>query len=66
MTVYALVLGDNIFYGQGISSLLENAKVNCEEKEKATIFGYYVQNPNRYGVVDFDENGKAISIRRKA
>ena len=60
-----LVLGDNIFYGQGISSLLEKAIVNCKENKKATIFGYYVQNPNRYGVVDFDNQGNALSIEEK-
>lgn len=60
-----LVLGDNIFYGQGISSLLERAKKTCEEEDRATIFGYYVQNPNRYGVVDFDEGGQALSIEEK-
>ncbi len=60
-----LVLGDNIFYGQGISSLLERAKETCEQEGRATIFGYYVQNPNRYGVVDFDEGGQALSIEEK-
>ena len=60
-----LVLGDNIFYGQGIGSLLEKARLNCDENNKATIFGYYVQNPNRYGVVDFDNKGSALSIEEK-
>lgn len=60
-----LVLGDNIFYGQGFGSLLERARISCEENNKATIFGYYVQNPKRYGVVDFDEKGQALSIEEK-
>lgn len=60
-----LVLGDNIFYGQGFGSLLEKAKISCEENNKATIFGYYVQDPSRYGVVDFDEKGQALSIEGK-
>ncbi len=60
-----LVLGDNIFYGQGISSLLKNAVDICNHQDKATVFGYYVNEPQRYGVVDFDENGKALSIEEK-
>ena len=60
-----LVLGDNIFYGQGFGSLLEKARIRCEENNVATIFGYYVQNPKRYGVVDFDEKGNALSIEEK-
>ncbi|MUP46862.1 glucose-1-phosphate thymidylyltransferase RfbA [Gramella sp. BOM4] len=60
-----LVLGDNIFYGQGFGQLLSRAVKLCEEKAKATIFGYYVNDPERYGVVDFDEEGKAISIQEK-
>ena len=58
----ALVLGDNIFYGQYFSSVLKRA---AERKEGATIFGYYVKDPKAYGVVEFDENGKAISIEEK-
>ena len=58
----ALVLGDNIFYGQSFSSLL--LRVAAQEKG-ATIFGYYVRDPKEYGVVEFDENGKAISIEEK-
>ncbi|MBR0163224.1 MAG: glucose-1-phosphate thymidylyltransferase RfbA [Lachnospiraceae bacterium] len=58
----ALVLGDNIFYGQSFSKLLQ--EVAAREKG-ATIFGYYVRNPRDYGVVEFDENGKAISIEEK-
>ena len=58
----ALVLGDNIFYGQSFSSVLRSA---AERKTGATIFGYYVKDPREYGVVEFDENGKALSIEEK-
>ena len=58
----ALVLGDNIFYGQSFSKLL---KTVAERKEGATIFGYYVRDPREYGVVEFDENGMAVSIEEK-
>lgn len=58
----ALILGDNIFYGQSFSNVLK--KVAARE-EGATIFGYYVRDPREYGVVEFDENGKAISIEEK-
>ncbi len=58
----ALVLGDNIFYGSGFSGILKNA---VERTEGATIFGYYVDNPKAYGVVEFDENNKAVSIEEK-
>ena len=58
----ALVLGDNIFYGQSFSKMLQNV---AARKEGATIFGYYVRDPREYGVVEFDENGKAISIEEK-
>lgn len=60
-----LVLGDNIFYGQGMSALLSAAARNCEEEQKATVFGYYVNEPQRYGVVNFDSDGKALSIEEK-
>jgi glucose-1-phosphate thymidylyltransferase len=60
-----LVLGDNIFYGQGFSGLLENAVKTCKETGQATVFGYYVKEPKRYGVVDFDETGNALSIEEK-
>ena len=60
-----LVLSDNIFYGQGFSGLLENAVKNCKEFGEATVFGYYVNEPKRYGVVDFDETGNALSIEEK-
>ena len=58
----ALVLGDNIFYGQSFSKVLADA---AERKEGATIFGYYVKDPREYGVVEFDENGIAVSIEEK-
>lgn len=61
----ALVLGDNIFYGQGFPLVLAEAVKNAEKNGKATVFGYYVTDPERYGVVDFDENGKALSIEEK-
>ena len=58
----ALVLGDNIFYGQSFSRVLKRA---AEREKGATIFGYYVKDPREYGVVEFDEDGKAISIEEK-
>ena len=61
----ALTLGDNIFYGPGFSGMLKNAKHNAVNNKIATIFSYYVKNPERFGVVEFDENGKAISIEEK-
>lgn len=60
-----LVLGDNIFYGQSFSAMLANAVSNAEQERKATVFGYYVNDPQRYGVVDFDKNGNALSIEEK-
>lgn len=60
----AMVLGDNIFYGNGIGHKLKDA-VNNAENEIATVFGYYVEDPERFGVVEFDKNGKAISIEEK-
>ena len=60
-----LILGDNIYYGQGISAMLSNAVMNAKDKNMATVFGYHVQDPERYGVVDFDNNGKALSIEEK-
>ena len=62
----ALVLGDNIFYGQSFSKVLRTVASNVENKNcGATIFGYYVRDPREYGVVEFDENGKALSIEEK-
>ena len=59
-----LILGDNVFYGQGFSETLQNAKENVLEG-KSTVFGYAVKDPERYGVIDFDSSGKAISIEEK-
>lgn len=61
----AMVLGDNIFYGNGLGSLMRDARRNAEENGKATVFGYYVNDPERFGVVEFDGDGKAISIEEK-
>jgi len=60
-----LVLGDNIFNGHGFSKLLAQSVANVKDKNVATIFGYYVSDPERYGVVEFDDNGKALSIEEK-
>ncbi|MGY6557905.1 MAG: glucose-1-phosphate thymidylyltransferase RfbA [Nitritalea sp.] len=60
-----LVLGDNIFYGDGMSQLLKNARTALEKKQEATVFGYYVNDPERYGVVAFDASGKAYAIEEK-
>ena len=61
----AMVLGDNIFYGSGFGSLLRSAVADAEQNGKATVFGYYVPDPERFGVVAFDEDGKATSIEEK-
>ena len=61
----ALVLGDNIFYGQSFSKMLREVCKRTETTKGATIFGYYVRDPREYGVVEFDENGKALSIEEK-
>ena len=60
-----LVLGDNIFYGAGLSSLLRSSVQIAEKGNKATVFGYYVNDPERYGVAEFDQNGKCLSIEEK-
>ena len=60
-----LVLGDNIFQGAGISSLLKNAVDDAEHNNKATVFGYWVNDPERYGVAEFDKNGNCVSIEEK-
>ena len=61
----AMVLGDNIFYGNGFSKLLKNAAENAEKNGRASVFGYYVDDPERFGVVEFDEAGKVISVEEK-
>ena len=61
----AMILGDNIFYGNGFRVMLKAAVRNAEENGRATIFGYYVNDPERFGVVAFDENGRATSIEEK-
>lgn len=60
-----LVLGDNIFYGAGFSKMLTDAVKNAEENNKATVFGYWVNDPERYGVAEFDRNGNCLSIEEK-
>ena len=60
-----LVLGDNIFYGHGLSDLLAQSVKNAESENKATVFGYYVKDPERYGVAEFDANGNVTSIEEK-
>lgn len=60
-----LVLGDNIFYGSGFTGLLRESVATAEKDRKATVFGYYVNDPERYGVAEFDENGNCLSIEEK-
>ena len=60
-----LVLGDNIFYGQSFSKMLAQAVHNVEKERKATVFGYYVKDPERYGVAEFDDKGNCLSIEEK-
>jgi len=61
----AMVLGDNIFYGNGFSRILRAAVENAAENRRATVFGYYVQDPERFGVVEFDADGRVLSIEEK-
>ena len=61
----AMVLGDNIFYGNGFGKTLRAATENAEKNRRATVFGYYVNDPERFGIVEFDANGKAISLEEK-
>ena len=61
----AMILGDNIFFGNGFSHVLMDAAKNAEENARATVFGYYVTDPERFGVVEFDEEGHAVSIEEK-
>jgi glucose-1-phosphate thymidylyltransferase len=60
-----LILGDNIFYGQGLTGLLRKTVQEIKTKGGATVFGYYVQDPERYGIVEFDKKGKVLSIEEK-
>jgi len=60
-----LILGDNIYYGHGMTDMLTDAVLNASGKNMATVFGYHVNDPERYGVVDFDDTGKALSIEEK-
>ena len=60
-----LVLGDNIFYGNGFTALLQNAVKDAEQNSKATVFGYWVADPERYGVAEFDKQGNCLSIEEK-
>ncbi|MCM1523494.1 MAG: glucose-1-phosphate thymidylyltransferase RfbA [Ruminococcus sp.] len=61
----AMVLGDNIFYGNGFSRLLRAAVENAEKNRRASVFGYYVEDPERFGVVEFDESGRVVSVEEK-
>lgn len=61
----AMVLCDNIFYGNGFSRILKAAVKNAEQEKRATVFGYYVNDPERFGIVEFDETGKVISVEEK-
>jgi len=60
-----LVLGDNIFYGQSFTNMLKSAVSEAEQRQKSTIFGYYVNDPERYGVAEFDEQGNVLSVEEK-
>ena len=60
-----LVLGDNIFYGSGFTSMLKQAVISAEQNGNATVFGYYVNDPERYGVAEFDKDGNCLSIEEK-
>lgn len=61
----AMVLGDNIFYGNGFGKILREAVENAEKNHRASVFGYYVEDPERFGVVEFDDSGKVISVEEK-
>jgi glucose-1-phosphate thymidylyltransferase len=60
-----LVLGDNIFYGQGLTDLLKQSVKNIKDKKSATVFGYWVKDPERYGIAEFDKKGNVVSIEEK-
>lgn len=61
----AMVLGDNIFYGNGLSKLLKAAVANAEQNGRATVFGYYVNDPERFGIVEFSDDGRVLSVEEK-
>ena len=61
----AMILGDNIFYGNGFSRILKTAVKNAQENGRATVFGYYVNDPERFGIVEFDEAGRVVSVEEK-
>ncbi len=61
----SLVLGDNIFHGAGFTGLLKESVIDAEQKQQASVFGYYVNDPQRYGVAEFDSQGKCLSIEEK-
>lgn len=61
----AMVLGDNIFYGAGLGVILDTAKRNAEKNHRATVFGYHVEDPERFGIVEFDKTGKVLSVEEK-
>lgn len=61
----AMVLGDNIFYGAGFGKILAEAKENAEKNHRATVFGYHVEDPERFGIVEFDKSGKVLSVEEK-
>ena len=60
-----MILGDNIFYGAGLSEILKKAKQNSESNHRATVFGYHVDDPERFGIVEFDKTGKVLSVEEK-
>lgn len=60
-----LILGDNIFYGHGLTEMLKKSVLDVKTRSGATVFGYYVQDPQRYGIIEFDEKGRALSIEEK-
>ena len=61
----AMVLGDNIFYGNGFGRILRSATADAEENDRATVFGYYVNDPERFGIVEFDSEGRVVSVEEK-
>lgn len=61
----AMILGDNIFYGAGLSNILKEARENAQQNRRATVFGYHVEDPQRFGIVEFDAHGQVVSIEEK-